>query len=59
MAAVRRRRGLLVAVGTALGVAALVIAAGLFQPWRLFVDERADDLLPTEALVSSSVDRVG
>ncbi len=54
MATVRRRRGLLVAVGT-LGVAALVIAAGLFQPWRLFVDERADDLLPTEALVSSSV----
>jgi hypothetical protein len=45
----------LVAVGTAFGVAALVIAAGLFQPWRLFVDERVDDLLPTEALVSSSV----
>ena len=58
MAAVRRRRGLLVAAG-ALGVAALVIAAGLFQPWRLFVDERADDLLPTEALVSSSLHRVG
>ena len=55
MAAVRRRHGLLVAVGTAPGVIALVIAAGLFQPWRLFVDERADDLLPTEALVSSSV----
>ena len=54
MAAVLRRRGLLVALG-AFGVAALVIAAGLFQPWRLFVDERADDLLPTEAVVSSSV----
>lgn len=54
MAAVRRRRGLLVAVCTTLGVAVLVIAAGLFQPWRLFVDERADDLLPTDALVASS-----
>ena len=37
-----------------LGLAALVVAAGLFQPWRLFVDDRADDLLPTEAVVSAS-----
>ena len=58
MAAVRRRPDCW-SRWHALGVAALVIAAGLFQPWRLFVDERADDLLPTEALVSSSVHRVG
>ena len=52
MRTVERRRRLLLALG-AIGVAALVIGAGLFQPWRLFVDERADDLLPTEVLVSS------
>ena len=39
MRTVERRRRLLLALG-AIGVAALVIGAGLFQPWRLFVDER-------------------